>query len=163
MSDAIALIAVCVSALTWWRSNRFEERMRSESAARAKFDITFGNPLTTRLELLEGVIADFKHAIYTTSNVSNISSAMSAVQLHQHTEWYFGIDSFLLSQNQASCKKLQTALNEYWDNSGFLINEISNSISAEQAKSNLRELGKLGDKFLAIVREIIIDNRNNIF
>lgn len=161
-SDLIALFAVLLSAATWLHSRSIENKLRADSDERSKFDITFGSPLTARLEILETVISDFGHAIRSNSTMVSVATSMSEIQKHEHTDWYFGIDSILQNQNSVAPLNLNTQLNEYWDRSVLLIDQISNAPNTEQATNYLRELQTLADGFVGSCREGLVDYRQSI-
>ncbi|NOX40141.1 MAG: hypothetical protein GXP05_06410 [Alphaproteobacteria bacterium] len=129
---------------------------------RTKFDVVFGSPVIARLEPLEGILNEFGRTIRKGSSMPEIAEMMSTVQKHEHSEWYFSLHSFLENHNGTSSKLLFSELSQYWDQSSFLINEISNAESPERALTLFRQLQSLGDGFLGRSRNILVEQRTSI-
>ncbi|WP_289043316.1 hypothetical protein [uncultured Aliiroseovarius sp.] len=161
-ADAVAFLAILVSVFTWFRSRRLEERIRMDSDERAKFDVVFRSPVVSRLEPLEGILKEFSSLIRNGRSMSGIAAKISTVQKHEHSEWYFSLTSFLQTHNGATSNLLSSEIDQYWDQSSFLINEISNATSPDRALSLFRQLQSLGDGFLGRSRIILVEKRTSI-
>lgn len=161
-ADTIALIAVGVSLVTWWRSRTIEERIRADSDERAKFDVVFGNPVAARLEALESTISEVGRAIRNSSSMAGVAATISTIQKHEHSEWYFSLQSLVDSHNESLARLLASELNEYWDRASFLIDEISNATSQERSVAIFRQLQSLADGYLVRSRRLIVEHRTSI-
>ena len=161
-ADAIAVIAILVSAFTWFRSRTLEERIRMDSDERAKFDVVFRTPVVARLEPLEGILKEFGRMIRNGHSMSGVAATSSTVQKHEHSEWFFSLSSFLSTHNGTTSDLLFSELNQYWDQASFLINEISNATSTERALTLFRQLQSLGDSFLGRSRKVLVERRTSI-
>jgi hypothetical protein len=161
-ADAIAIVAVAVSAYTWFRSRTIEERIRLDSDERSKFDLVFGNPVTAKLDPLENIHKAFGTLIRNGSSMSGIAANISSLQKNEHSEWYFSLTSFLHNHEGSISELLNSALNEYWDQSSFLVNELSNASSKERAITVFRQLQSLGEGYLARSRKILVEKRTSI-
>ena len=161
-ADTIALIAVVVSLITWWRSRTIEERIRADSDERAKFDVVFGNPVVARLEALEITILEVGRAIRNSSSMTGVAATISTIQKHEHSEWYFSLQSLVSNHDELLTGLLASELNEYWDRASFLIDEISNATSKDRAVTIFRQLQSLADGYLVRSRKLIVEHRTSI-
>ena len=159
LRDIAAVIAIGVSLLTWFRSRKIEERIRADGDARAGFDLVFGNPLTARLEPLDAIISEFIASVRNSSSMPAIDAAVSTIQKHDHSDWYFAMLSFLDSHPQEPSRFLASELQEYWDQSSHIINQIGTATSPTRALSLCRQLRTLGDRYLGRSRRILFDER----
>lgn len=161
-AEIVALIAIIVSVVTWFQSRAVEERIRADGKECSKFDTVFGTPLTARLGFLEGIITDFGRCIRTATNIVGVPPAISKIQKEEHAEWFFAMDSLLESYHDAPSGNLRTILDDYWENSSFLINEIDNALDLEQAAQVHRRLRLRGDQYLKDSRKTLVDHRANL-
>ncbi len=158
-TDIIAIVAVVVSIFTWFRSRAIEDRIRADSDERAKFDIVLGNPLTSRLEPLENILAAFGRAVLEGRSTTATGVAISQIQKYEHADWYFGVMSVFDAHDEMPCGILRTELDSYWDQASFLIDEIINATTSERAATLVRQLRLLGEGYLGRSRRILVDHR----
>ena len=161
-ADTVALIAVLVSAYTWYRSRTIEERIRADSDERTKFDVVLGNPFIARLEVLESILSGIGHVVRTQPHSSEISENLSTIQTHEHSEWYFSLLSLLQNYDAAPATVLESALNEYWDQASFLIDEMSNAETPDRTMLIFRQLQSLIDGHLGRSRKLLIEHRTKV-
>ena len=161
-SEAIAVLAILVSVGTWFRSRKIEERIRADSDERNKFDIVFGNPFTARMELLESIMPVFGSSITCARSISALRASVSSLQKNEHSNWYFSLDSFLNVHDEGPHRLLNSELNEYWDQSSHLIDQIGNTICMKRAKIQARQLQALGERYLVRSRKHLVAYRTNL-
>jgi hypothetical protein len=161
-TDTVAIIAVLVSAYTWYKSWTIEERIRADSDERTKFDVIFGNPFIARLEVLESISMGIGHVVRTQPDSSKISENLSTIQTHEHSEWFFSLTSLLESYDAAPATALKSALSEYWDQASGLINEMNDAKTPARAMSIFRLLQSLIDGHLGLSRKLLIEHRAKV-
>lgn len=161
-TDLIAIGALVVSVFSIWWSSRIEKRIARRDDERAKFDASFGNPFSAKLDLLEPILLKIDVICASASSMTERQQQLSDLQTQDHGTWFLGCVGLLDAHDPNDVDVAVSELHTYWDQMSVYIDDISSVSEPARVRDVRSKMVKWGNRFLTRERNEIHRLRQKI-